>query len=59
MITDFNLKYFLINMKKKIKLFEPSTGKDEENSIKDKKKEYFDTLVLIGPTYLLKKELNL
>ena len=34
MITDFNLKYFLINMKKKIKLFEPSTGKDEENSIK-------------------------
>jgi len=34
MITDFNLKYFLINVKKKIKLFEPSTGKDEENSIK-------------------------
>ena len=34
MITDFNLKYFLINVKKKIKLFEPSTGKDEENAIK-------------------------
>ena len=34
MITDFNLKYFLINMKKEIKLFEPSTGKDEEGAIK-------------------------
>ena len=34
MITDFNFRYFLISMKRKIKLFEPSTGKDEENAIK-------------------------
>ena len=34
MITDFSFRYFLISMKRKIKLFEPSTGKDEENAIK-------------------------
>lgn len=32
--------------------------KTEEDFIKDKKKEYFDALVLIGPTYLFKKELK-
>ena len=34
MITDFSFRYFLISVKRKIKLFEPSTGKDEENAIK-------------------------
>ena len=34
MITDFSFRYFLISMKRKIKLFEPSTGKDEEDAIK-------------------------
>ena len=34
MTTDFNFRYFLINVKRKIKLFEPSIGKDEENAIK-------------------------
>ena len=34
MTTDFNFRYFLINVKRKIKLFEPSTGKDEEDAIK-------------------------
>ena len=33
MITDFNFEAFLISVKRKIKLFEPSTGKDEENAI--------------------------
>ena len=34
MITDFSFRYLLISVKRKIKLFEPSTGKDEENAIK-------------------------
>ena len=34
MTTDFNFRYFLINVKREIKLFEPSTGKDEEDAIK-------------------------
>jgi len=34
MITDFSFRYFVISVKRKIKLFEPSTGKDEENAIK-------------------------
>ena len=34
MITNFNFKDSLVDMKRKIKLFEPSVGKDEEYAIK-------------------------
>ena len=60
-IKDAEKKRTLIdNIKTQTGRLEELKGlcKDEENSIKDKKKEYFDKLVLIGPTYLLKKELN-
>ena len=34
MITNFNFKDSLVDVKRKIKLFEPSVGKDEEYAIK-------------------------